>query len=322
MKADIIIDQETQKVKLILDWKAGNIGQILTSDEAEKVVQLIEEASQNASREAFKAWLMQHECHDDVIIIEGHTYRFKMVSEKKFLTKFGVIIVPRRIFQQDTGGETYVPLDVAWGMQGEFATREVRECVLYMSPLMTSEETETCLKKTAAFHPSRTAIQNIIDEMGQLLEQHEDVLLDEVHLQEELPVAETQVLAVSLDGVNVRLNTPGKKKGRPTERPKDEASMSRETPSCFKNAMVGVCGLYGEVPQNTGENASTPLRLYGNCIARMPEDHATVFKRKFEAEVNAMLVRFPEGVVKIVLMDGGRNLWGYVNTTKLYDDFE
>ncbi|MCL2119992.1 MAG: hypothetical protein FWH27_16360 [Planctomycetaceae bacterium] len=26
MKADVIIDQETQKVKLILDWKAGNNG--------------------------------------------------------------------------------------------------------------------------------------------------------------------------------------------------------------------------------------------------------------------------------------------------------
>ena len=29
-----------------------------------------------------------------------------------------------------------------------------------------------------------------------------------------------------------------------------------------------------------------------------------------------------EDTAKIVLMDGGRNLWGYVNATKLYDDFE
>ena len=114
---------------------------------------------------------------------------------------------------------------------------------------------------------------NIINEMGQLLEQHENVLLDEVRLQEALPVKETKVFVVSLDGANVRLNMPGKKKGRPTERPKDEDAMSRETPSCFKNAMVGVCGLYGEVPQNTGSDASTnaltPQRLYGNCTARM-----------------------------------------------------
>jgi len=121
MKADIIIDQETQKVKLIFDWAAGKVGQQLTADEAENVVQLIEAASQNAGREAFKAWLMQFECHDNVTVIDGKTYRFKMVSEKKFLTKLGSITMPRRIFQQDNGDQTYVPLDAAWEMVGEFA---------------------------------------------------------------------------------------------------------------------------------------------------------------------------------------------------------
>ena len=326
MKTNIIIDQESQKVKLILDWSGGTIGQHLTCDEAEKVTQMIEQATQQVGREAFQSWLMQHECHENVILIGGKKYRFKMVSEKKFLTKFGVITVSRRIFQQDNGGEIYVPLDVAWEMSGEFATRDVRECVLFMSASMSPNETEACLQKIAAFHPSRTAIQNIIDEMGQIIEQHEDVLMDEVRLHETLPVKEAKAFVVSLDGVNVRLNTPGKKKGRPTERPKDEDAMSRETPSCFKNAMVGVCGLYGEVPQNTGSDASTnaltPQRLYGNCTARMPEDRAMVFKEKLEAEVKSMLGHLPKDTVKIVLMDGGRNLWGYVDATKLYDGFE
>jgi len=102
MKTDIIIDQDTQKVKLIFDWAAGKIGEHLTADEAENVVRLIEAACQNASREVFKRWLMQHECHADVTVIDGKTYRFKMVSEKKFLTKFGVIVVPRRIFSRTT----------------------------------------------------------------------------------------------------------------------------------------------------------------------------------------------------------------------------
>jgi hypothetical protein len=78
MKADIIIDQETQKVKLILDWKAGNIGEKLTADEAEEVAKLIEYVSRAANCEAFKQWLMQFECHEDVIVVDGKTYRFKM----------------------------------------------------------------------------------------------------------------------------------------------------------------------------------------------------------------------------------------------------
>jgi len=261
MKADVIIDQETQKVKLILDWKLGIVGPNLTADDAENVVKLIEEASRKASREAFRQWLMQFECREDVIVLNGKTYRFKLASEKKFLTKFGVITVSRRIFQQDSGGQTFVPLDVVWEMQGEFATREVRECVLYMSALMSPTDTEECLQKFAAFQPSRTAIQNIVDEMGEQLEQLEDVLLNEVRLQEELPLHETKVFAVSLDGANVRLNTPGKKKGRPTERPKDDDAMSRQTPSCFKNAMVGVCSLYGEVPEITAPNVSSKFRV-------------------------------------------------------------
>ena len=50
---------------------------------------------------------------------------------------------------------------------------------------------------------------------------------DEVRLQEALPVKEAKAFVVSLDGANVRLNTPGKKKGRPTERPKKEVQRAK-----------------------------------------------------------------------------------------------
>ena len=322
MKAEVIIDHETQKVKLVFDWQGGEIGKHLSADEAENVMRLIEEATQQAGREAFKQWLEQFECDADVLEVEGKKYRFKMVSEKTFLTKFGRVTVARRLFQQDVGGKTYVPLDAAWEMVGENMTRDVRECVLYMSALMSPTETETCLQKATAFHPSRTAIQNLIDKTGRCLDQYEDVLLDEVREKESLPLEETKAFVVSLDGVNVRLNTPGKKKGRPTERPKDETSMSRETASCFKNAMVGVCSLYGEVPQNTDSNETTPERLAARCVARMPEENATTFKEKLEAEVKSMASRLPDDTVKIILMDGGRNIWGYVDANSMYDDYE
>jgi len=119
----------------------------LTADEADEVVKLIEHASRATNCEVFRQWLMQFECHEDVIVVDSKTYRFKMVSEKTFLTKFGVITVSRRIFQQDNGGQSFIPLDVAWEMQGEFATRDVRECVLYMSAFMSPSDIETCLQK-------------------------------------------------------------------------------------------------------------------------------------------------------------------------------
>jgi hypothetical protein len=74
MKAAILIDQETQKVNLILDWQAGNIGNHLTASEAENVTRLIESATQEAGCEAFQAWLMQFECHDDATFGYGNVF--------------------------------------------------------------------------------------------------------------------------------------------------------------------------------------------------------------------------------------------------------
>ena len=199
MKAEIIIDHHSQQVKLILDWKTGKIGQRLTADEAENVAKLIEQKGQEASREAFKQWLLQFECDEDVIVVDGKKYRFKMVAEKEFLTKFGPITVPRRIYQQDLGGKIHVPLDIAWNMHGEFMTRDVRECVLYMNAFMLPNEIQECLEKTSAFQPSRTAIQNVVNEMGEHLEQYEDALLNAVRENESLPVEKAKAFVVSLD---------------------------------------------------------------------------------------------------------------------------
>jgi len=125
-----LTDKQWQIIKKMIPQQKKGPKQICRRRSRKRRQSFIEEASQNAGREVFKAWLTQFECHDKVIVIDGKTYRFKMVSEKNFLTKLGCITVSRRIFQQDNGGPTYVPLDAAWEMAGEFATRDVRECVL------------------------------------------------------------------------------------------------------------------------------------------------------------------------------------------------
>jgi hypothetical protein len=322
MNMEVIRNPTEQKVSLLIDLKNGPLGQRLSADEAESVVEHLRNTANEACREAFKQWLLQHECQDDTIIVNGQLYRFKMAAEKEFLTKFGHIILPRRLYQQDVGGEVYVPLDEAWNMNGQFAAIDVRDSLLYLSTLLSPGDTVGCLDKVASFSCSKTAIQNIINEMGDVLAEHEDELFDTVRAEEEIPVTKTRVMAVSLDGVNVRLNVPGVKKGRPTERPKDEASMSRETASCYKNAMVGVVSLYGDVPEKPGQNEKTPERLQGRCVARMPEEKFPTFREKIEAEIRSTRERLGEGIVSILLNDGGTNLWNYADACPLYEDFE
>ena len=322
MKIDFAYNPSEQKLSLVIDLRQGELGKHLTTDEAEQVVKHLQTASNTICQEAFKQWLLLHECYDETIIIHGQLYRFKLVAEKEFLTRFGPIPIPRRLYQRDYGGDVYVPLDEAWNMQGQFATLDVRDSLLFLSAFMSPGESIKCLDKVASFSCSKTAIQNIIDEMGEVLEEFEDEFLDAVRAAEEIPAADTKVMSVSLDGVNVRLNEPGPKKGRPKERPGDAASMVRETASCYKNAMVGVVSLYGEVPENQAPNERTPERLQGRIVARMPEERFSTFRDKLEAEVRSTMTCLPSNTVKILLNDGGTNLWNYVDTTSLYEGFE
>ena len=322
MKTSMTINPTEQKITLVFDLKNGDLGKRLSVDEAEQVVQCLQTDLNEAAREAFKLWLLQFESDADVLLINDKTYRFKMVAEKEFLTKFGHVTIARRLYQQDNGGAVYVPLDEQWAMQNQFAAADVREALLFIVAHLSPGEAVACLDKISSFSCSKTAIQNIVDEMGSCLTKHEDELLDAVRNEEKIPVTETKSIAVSLDGVNVRLNVPGPKKGRPTERPKDEASMSRETASCYKNAMVGVVSFYGEVPENAGPNEKTPERLASHCVARMPENKFPTFREKIEDEVCATIKHLPPEVVKILLNDGGTNLWAYADAEPLYDDFE
>lgn len=157
-------------------------------------------------------------------------------------------------------------------MEAQFATVEVRDAALYAVALGTPQEAETLLAKCALFQPSATAIKRMAQQMGQWLEAHEDEALAEIRDEEPIP-DQTRVLCASLDGVNVLLSEPGKKKGRPNERPHEGTSRETPSPTCYKNAMVGSVSFYGEVP----EGKASPERLASRYAARMPEDRERTF---------------------------------------------
>ena len=62
--------------------------------------------------------------------------------------------------------------------------------------------------------------------------------------------------------------------------------------------------------------------MSGIYAARMPEERFPTFKSKLEREVRRAESRLAPGVIKIVLMDGARGLWKYVEDTPLFDGYE
>ena len=71
MKATAIIAAITTKIKTDLQHHADDLNQPLTTQHAENVIKIIGSAIFAAAREGLKTYLLQHERHENAIIVDG-----------------------------------------------------------------------------------------------------------------------------------------------------------------------------------------------------------------------------------------------------------
>jgi len=316
MELDAMIDAaiDTFKQKMCEACKDFD-DQRLDPPLAAQVTDALKAALSSAGVSGFRTFLEGYETDAPTILINETTYRLKQESPKRFLTPFGPMDLSRNLYQRDTGGPCYIPLDANWGMIGEFATPEVREAVLFSCAHITPSETVDVLNKCALFEISSGAIKHIVKETGAFLEGQQEGIDQAIRAQERVP-CETKVLVASLDGVNVRMREPGKKRGRPRERPGNEKETSPA--SVYKNAFVGSLSVYG-VP---GAEKETPERLLSRYGAQMPQEKAPTLKKRFCDEIDHLEAHLPDGTIKILLFDGARALWNYVQDNPRFADYE
>ena len=323
-----MIEAATWEFKQKLSAHCKNLDlESLTPQLAEQVTSGLGEALKACGIAGLRTFLEAYEVDEVPKQVEGVLYRFKQQSEKTFLTPFGKMKLSRNLFQADEGGSSYVPLDVMWGMVGEFATVEVREAVLFAVSLITPEETVNVLEKTALYQPSATAIKHIAEETGTWLETMDETLNQSIRQKEETPEG-TKVMVASLDGTNLRFKGPGKKRGRPPvcvraaartgrqERPGEKPS--QESPTHFKQALVGSLSFYGAPPKD----GTPPKRLVSRYVAQMPEEGSQTLKRRFEEELDHIEGQLKDEVEKVFLCDGARGLWKYADTTPWFTGYE
>jgi len=147
--------------------------EVLTPNVAAEVSKGLQEATLSAAREGYRTFIESYDTDVPTIQINGTTYRRKLPSPKPVMSSFGLMKVTRHLYQPDRGGKTHVPLDAMWGMEGEYATSEVREACLFTLAHVTAQETASILKKCAGFHPSATAIQHMAEKVGTFVEANE-----------------------------------------------------------------------------------------------------------------------------------------------------
>lgn len=289
-----------------------------------QIVSALGEGLAGASREASRTTLgsfIQDLEPERVAVREkdGVPHRFNTRSEKTFLTRFGPITLGRDLYYPADGskGPAHVPLDEAWEMTGRFATPEVVEPVLLASATMDPADIKILFGKLGAFTLSKEAIYDIRTDEGRAIH---DWIQTEAGLRSRLQSVEcpeqTTALVAGLDGANLPLREPGPKRGRPAERPRGEEQVEQPKQSCYKNAMVGSFSFYGTaevIDIETGEARIEPSRFSSCYTAQMPQDRFGDFKAEFEATLALLEERSPADAVKMLLLDGGRPLWGYIH---------
>lgn len=288
----------------------------LTPQLAEEMGKCLKQASQSACLASYQGFLQSYQVHKATIEHQGKTLRKKLVREKEFLTLWGKMAIERNLYQADRGGACYAPLDAKWGMEGEYATMDVREIILYAAAQFTPVEAHEFFRKCGLFNASPTAMYNIIAETGELVAEQGDTINQSIRQAESLP-ADTSIMVASLDGANVLLREPGTTGRRPAERP-SKKDADKETSSSYKNVMVGSVSFYGEA--KPGQHCSERLRSV--YAARMPEDRAATLKQVWERELAAAQEKLPDDVTKILIMDGARGLWNYLEGHDRFTDYE
>jgi hypothetical protein len=264
----------------------------------------------------YRAFLESKEEVRDRVVCSGEVFRFKYASGKTFVGLWGLMEVTRRVYQNASDTKSVVPLDGAWGMDGEYLTVEVREAVAFACAHVTPEETAALLEKSALFHPHPTQIKRALEALGENLSAQRAIVDTRIRAAEHAPHA-TRVLAASLDGANVLLREEGGgKRGRPAERPGQDHSQVGTT--AYRNAMVGSVSFYGPVLPHT----KTPERLSTRYVSHMPEERALTFKAKFEAELDAAETQAPSEITKVLICDGARGIWNYIEESKRYNGYE
>ena len=211
---------------------------------------------------AFVETVRRHEETADVVQHDGQQHRFKMNSDKEWITPFGLALMPRRYFQPDRGGEGVVPLDLSCGMVDRPMTPDVEELCAFSAAHLVPREVETLLGKLLPHRPSATAVQHVIQHVGRFAEQEEPEI--ETAMRKQAPLSKKgDVLVQSWDGVTVPLREKGTKTGRKPERPGVREGDS--TPTAWKEAGVATISMY------TQDEEGHPVRLDTRYLARMPE---------------------------------------------------
>ena len=251
----------------VLQWEHRLQSEHGGPDAFRQAVGELRTALDDIGRAGFLRLARAGEVSGDTLDRNDCVYRFKQVVDKEWMTLWGKVVVPRRLYQEDHGGPSRVPLDERCGLSGRFMVPELERMAAFLGARLVPAEVADSLGEVLSEPPSRTAIQHVLTAVGQCAEEGAGQL--ELALQGAAALdAGGDTLVVSWDGVTVPLREPAPKRGRPAERPM--ATDTDTAPTAWKEAGVG---MVAHLPDAAGSaDRRAPARRRALCRAHAGDE--------------------------------------------------
>ena len=282
--------------------------------EFRRMVAGLKAAGNKLSLATFTALAAREDEVEDQIVRHGRLHRYKLTAEKEWLTPWGKTRVERRVYQPDRGGACAIPLDECCGMVDRFMTPDLERVTSLMGARLTPGEVAQTLAEVFPDGPSTTAIQHVLEQVGQRAEDHAAAV--EASLNEQAPLdLGGDTLVASWDGTTMPLRQPAPHRGRPPERPgvRDQ----EQAATAWKEAGVGMVAVYQTPLDPATESAErVDVRYY----ARVPE-HKMAHLVGSVVDQTEAAVTAGSFAHKVFLADGAREIWRTVQQQDVFADF-
>jgi hypothetical protein len=237
--------------------------------------------------------LARYDIVAEQVEVAGVTYQATLTAPETYLTAAGPVTVERHLYRPaGRGSRSICPLELRAGIMGGYWTpRAARQAAFTMAHL-TSLDSETLFDELEGMRPSRASLDRLPKVLSGHWENHRAEWEAALARQDELP-ARAQVMAISVDGVTVRI------KNGEGSIPRDQPGKHSSGPLGQREAGCATLSLYDA----DGE------RLHTVRFGRMPEHGKATLRQQLTTEAQQTVGKQP-GLRRMLLADGAEPNWG------------
>ncbi len=246
--------------------------------------------------ELLAAELARYDVQAAQIEVGGVPYRQTLTASETYLSAAGPLKIERHLYRPGgRGSKSICPLELCAGIIGGYWTpRAARQAAFAMAHL-TPGDSEALFAELGGMRPSRPSLDRLPKTLSAHWEVHRQAWEAVLRAGETVP-PEATVMAISVDGVTVRMKHDERRDKR------DQPGKHASGPMGQREAGCGTVVLY----------AAEGERLQTVRYGRMPERRKATLQQQLETEARSVLALQPN-LKRVLLADGAEPNWSLLS---------